>query len=419
MMPLILYPDIDKLLIDLLGQICQILDEKLVGLYLYGSLVTGDFDPGISDFDLLAATATDIDNQEFDRLQELHLDFVNDHPEWANRVEIAYLSVAGLKTFKTKVSQMAVISPGEPFHFKEAGKEWLLNWWQVRGRGLALYGPDPKTLIDPISQKEFLDVVREHAQQWREWVRESRHRKSQAYVRLTMCRALYAVKNGEQVSKRQAALWARDRFPEHARLIEQALEWRKAEENEEIDHEATFPETERFVHFMIDQVEKAATRETTDVQQVLIKLFRSEDQEDVKRLILAGLGAHWGTVDPTLNPDLNDISTSYAEATFLVAWLDSKIVGTGALIPKSDQVAEIVRMSVAADLQRHGIGTQILEQLVHKAQGLDFRRVVLETTTTWHEVIEFYKRFGFRITHRQDGEFGGEVHFALDLTSAE
>ncbi len=255
MLQLTPYPDIDKLLNDLLHQIRQILDEKLAGLYLYGSLVTGDFDRGVSDFDLLAATTTDIDHEEFDRLQELHLDFVSNHPAWDNRVEIAYLSVAGLKTFKTKVSQMAVISPGEPFHFKEAGKEWLINWWLVRERGLVLYGPDPKTLIEPISREEFLDAVRAHAQQWREWVKDSRHRKSQAYARLTMCRALYAAKNGEQVSKRQAALWARDCLPEQARLIEQALEWRKAEDNEGIDHEATFPETERFVHSMIDQVE--------------------------------------------------------------------------------------------------------------------------------------------------------------------
>jgi hypothetical protein len=60
---------------------------------------------------------------------------------------------------------------------------------------------------------------------------------------------------GEQVSKRRAALWAQDYLPEQAKLIEQALEWRKAQDDKGIDHEATFPETECFVHFMIDQVE--------------------------------------------------------------------------------------------------------------------------------------------------------------------
>ena len=249
------YPDVDKLLYLLRDQMRRILGEKLVGLYLYGSLVTGDFDPSVSDLDLLAATASEVDDEAFDRLQNMHLDFVGTRPTWENRIEIAYLSVEGLRTFRTQESVMAVISPGEPFHRKGAGREWTINWWLVRERGQTLYGPDPKALIEPISQQEFLDTVREHAQQWREWVTESRSRKAQSYARLTLCRALYAAVHGEQPSKRQAARWAHDRFPAQARLIEEALAWREAQDDSEVDHEATYPETERFVRFMIDQVE--------------------------------------------------------------------------------------------------------------------------------------------------------------------
>ena len=155
-----------------------------------------------------------------------------------------------------------------------------------------------------------------------------------------------------------------------------------------------------------------------EVQQILIKPFESEDQDTVQSLILAGLAEHWGEIDPTLNLDLNDIGTSYNDATFLVAWLDGRIIGSGALIPRSDQVAEIVRMSVAPELRRRGIGGKILERLFQEAKELGFQRIVLETTSTWSDVIEFYKRFGFRVTHRQEGPFGGEVHFALDLTSS-
>lgn len=154
-----------------------------------------------------------------------------------------------------------------------------------------------------------------------------------------------------------------------------------------------------------------------DAQQISIKPFESEDQEAVQSLILAGLAEHWGEIDPTLNPDLNDIGAYYGDATFLVAWFDGRIIGSGALVPKSDQVAEIVRMSVSPEFQRRGIGRQILERLCQEAKELGFQRIVLETTSTWSEVITFYKRFGFCITHHRNGHFGGEVHFALDLTS--
>lgn len=154
-----------------------------------------------------------------------------------------------------------------------------------------------------------------------------------------------------------------------------------------------------------------------DTQQISIKPFESEDQEAVQSLILAGLAEHWGEIDPTLNPDLNDIGAYYENATFLVAWFNGRIIGSGALIPKSNQAVEIVRMSVSSEFRRHGIGKQILERLCQEAKEFGFQRIVLETNSTWSGVIEFYKRFGFRVTHHQDGHFGGEVHFALDLTS--
>ena len=89
---------------------------------------------------------------------------------------------------------------------------------------------------------------------------------------------------------------------------------------------------------------------------ISIKPFESGDQEPVRRLILAGLAEHWGEIDPGLNPDLEDIAASYEDATFLVAWLDGRIVGSGALVPRSDEAAEIVRMSVVSELEGEGSG---------------------------------------------------------------
>ena len=161
------------------------------------------------------------------------------------------------------------------------------------------------------------------------------------------------------------------------------------------------------------------SQETGDAHQPVINPFEIEDQEAVHKMIIDGLAEHWGKIDPTLNPDLNDIGSHYADATFLVARLGNRIVGSGALVRQSDQVAEIVRMSVTPDMRRKGIATRILERLCHEAQRLGFRRIVLETTSTWHDAIEFYKRFGFRITHQQEGPFGGEVYFTFDVVPTE
>lgn len=150
-------------------------------------------------------------------------------------------------------------------------------------------------------------------------------------------------------------------------------------------------------------------------KQPIIRPFATEDQKAVHRLIINGLAEHWRSIDPTLNPDLKDIGTHYNRDTFLVASLDGEIIGSGALVRQTDQIAEIVRMSVAPDLRRRGIATSILRGLYQEAQRLGFHRIVLETTSTWHEVIQFYLKFGFRITHHQEGPFGGETHLALDV----
>lgn len=144
---------------------------------------------------------------------------------------------------------------------------------------------------------------------------------------------------------------------------------------------------------------------------VTLRLFRAEDQREAKEIILAGLEEHWGWRDAAKNPDLEDIAASYAGTVFVVAGEGERLVGTGALVPREGGVAEIVRMSVAAGARRRGIGSAILGELLARAAHAGVRRIVLETTSSWTEVVAFYLGHGFRITHDRDGD----TYFALDL----
>ncbi len=141
--------------------------------------------------------------------------------------------------------------------------------------------------------------------------------------------------------------------------------------------------------------------------------FTPADQPAVKALVLAGLADHWGTLDLSKNPDLNDIASTYKDTYFIVAKEQGEVVGCGALVPRMLDTAEVVRMSVAAAARRRGLGCRILSALCAVAKARGFRRVILETTRTWSEVIAFYQSFGFRITHYKDGD----VYFELDLSN--
>lgn len=148
-------------------------------------------------------------------------------------------------------------------------------------------------------------------------------------------------------------------------------------------------------------------------ENLIIRPFQPADQAAIKQLILDGLAGHWGTLDPTLNPDLNDIANSYRGETFLVAVQKGTIVGCGALVEEEGMAGygRIVRMSVSQENRRQGIGQLILHHLQLAGKQRHFRKIVLETTQTWTEVVAFYQANGFEII----GCYNGDTHFEKSI----
>src|SRR5690348_14435156 len=87
------------------------LGSQLAGLYLFGSLVLGDFDPRRSDIDLLALTTEPLSDDQVAGLARMQDAFIAAQPQWAERLEILYLSLDILATFKTQPGPVARISP--------------------------------------------------------------------------------------------------------------------------------------------------------------------------------------------------------------------------------------------------------------------------------------------------------------------
>lgn len=146
------------------------------------------------------------------------------------------------------------------------------------------------------------------------------------------------------------------------------------------------------------------------MNDVVVERFAPSDQSVARALILAGLEEHWGVLDPSLNRDLDDIASSYANGVFLVARLNHQLIGAGALVPEAEDVGRIVRMSVARAHRRFGVGTRVLEKLLDQARSRGYRKIVLETTASWDDAISFYLRNGFRLVARRDGD----THFEME-----
>lgn len=131
---------------------------------------------------------------------------------------------------------------------------------------------------------------------------------------------------------------------------------------------------------------------------VVLRPLRPADQPAARALILAGLAEHFGALDPTMNPDLDDLAASYVArgACFLVADDAGQIVGTGALTAEAPGVGRIVRMSVRRDRRRGGLGRALVAALLAEARVRGDAAVLVETNRDWHAAIGLYERCGFR-----------------------
>jgi putative acetyltransferase len=131
-------------------------------------------------------------------------------------------------------------------------------------------------------------------------------------------------------------------------------------------------------------------------------------------LVLAGLADHWGTLDPTMNPDLNDIAGWYApqNGQTVVAVLNGEIVGTGTLREIDPDRAELVRMSVSSAHRGQGLGTGLVQHLAGLARTSGYQNLICETTDTWQVAIALYLACGFEIYDQHDGDY----YFRLPLT---
>ena len=149
---------------------------------------------------------------------------------------------------------------------------------------------------------------------------------------------------------------------------------------------------------------------------VTIRPFAPADQEPVRRLILSGLGEHFGFVDEARNPDLDDIATSYLAAghAFVVAELAGELIGTGALIEEAPGVGRLVRMSVSPAHRRRGVGRALVAHLIDLARCRGYRRLVLETNDDWDDAVRLYLSCGFVESDRA----AAEIHLVLDLAAS-
>jgi len=251
-------PTPTEVLEALTTEIRAALGEDLVGLYVYGSYVSGGFDPVASDLDLVAVLASEVGDGHVARLGSLHDDFVRDHPDWNNRIDVVYIGRASLAGFRDGRGSFAVISPGEPFHVRTDVADWLQSWYLLRETSRPLVGVDATQHVPPIARAEFVAALVGNLERLRAQARDSPMPGFLAYIVLTFCRALMTVLANAEPSKAEAAAWTRNRMPEWAWLIDVALECRQSGGRVGLDDETSRAAARAFIDVLADDIRQAS-----------------------------------------------------------------------------------------------------------------------------------------------------------------
>jgi N-acetylglutamate synthase-like GNAT family acetyltransferase len=77
------------------------------------------------------------------------------------------------------------------------------------------------------------------------------------------------------------------------------------------------------------------------------------------------------------------------------AKFNNVIVGTSALLKKSDGVYELGKMAVTDKVQGYGIGTVLLEHCLNFAIEKEIKKLILYSNTQLASAIHLYKKYGF------------------------
>lgn len=233
------FPDLNALLAELVGGARAALGGGFVGAYLWGSFALGAGDAW-SDVDFVVVAEEDPADER--ALQELHGRLFGRETPWAQHLEGSYVPRELLRRVDPARTPLLYLDNGARELVRDPHCNTAVMRWVLRGHGIALAGPPPAELVEPVPAEALHAEARETLRSLAEWLDEERDtfsRWAQPYAVLQACRCLWTLRHATVASKPRAGAWALDALePRWGGLIRRALAerpepWRRVGEQAE------------------------------------------------------------------------------------------------------------------------------------------------------------------------------------------
>ena len=230
------YPELREVLSTLVTEVRAALAENLVGIYLVGSIASGDFDLD-SDVDFLVVINTELTEANMKRLQDIQMKIHDIDCYPAKHLEGSYISISDLNDWSTVGGKKLYYFDNGSTTYEQSthDNQWHVRWI-LRERGITLIGPKPETILKSIPLNEMYNEIKTTMLQVLNFFQDEINRPrsfwnsrfGQSFAVLTYCRMLHTLDTGTVQSKKAGVKWAKQFVdPKWVKIIDQA--WNERE----------------------------------------------------------------------------------------------------------------------------------------------------------------------------------------------
>jgi predicted nucleotidyltransferase len=267
------YPELRDVLEIFVNEVSGELRENLIGIYLIGSIASGDFDLD-SDVDFLVVTNTELTDSNMKRLQDIQIRIHDIDCYPAKHLEGSYISISDLNNWST-VGQKKLYyfdNGSTAYELSTHDNQWHVRWI-LRERGITLVGQRPQTILHPIPINEMFREMKTTMLQVLKFFQDEidrplsfwNSRFGQSFAVLTYCRMLHTLHTGTVQSKKAGMKWAKQfGEPKWVRIIDQA--WKEREgvrflvKIRQRAEPALLYETLEFIKYAVSQIDNIEVR---------------------------------------------------------------------------------------------------------------------------------------------------------------
>ncbi|KFN02005.1 DUF4111 domain-containing protein [Bacillus clarus] len=189
-------------------------DEKLVGVYVYGSIALGAFHIETSDIDFVAVINDYVNEAEKQQLVELHKKLSDS--TLGKRMDGMYIPLADLGKYNDEINEYVYCAEGKA----DIG-HWDINgvtWWTLKNQGITVTGKEAEDLPFQIKWDDVVNTMKYNVEHyWSEKAKRPYLFFIEEWVEsavVTMGRILYTLDHKTIVSKDRGLQYMLELYPQ-------------------------------------------------------------------------------------------------------------------------------------------------------------------------------------------------------------